>query len=556
MKKVILALLLFQTAALVLAQTTVDGEAEMMGGAFDQQPWASALKLNFQNQKFSVSPYVRLSAYDEKQSEETRNVGYRYSRTGNRYELTDVNSEDGYLFNYGIASRFLLGESNELKFNLTATHRTTEYYSHRTERLRSFEEGFDGSFAKSNVYCPTMKRDDIDAVLDFRHKFLAPGSSMGVRYQFHLNMSDDEMMQNVGESENFHPFMSNHLLRQTQIQSHDVVVDWLTPLTQHQALDLGIRYNNSTRESDDSQVLDGKNVLNEDFRHESQLWSVIADYRVKTSAFVGNAKLSYEHTEFHHRKLDDFVPQVRGQWNISKNNSLSLLYAMRIIRPDVEVLSPAKIIGAYTLDFGNENLKGTHANRIVLAYTHKTEALTSTTSVTSIFANDGITAIWMEKDNVRVSTFGNEGIRRAWSLTSDLSWKASATTTIKANGEVMWDKRIAEAINMAKEHWGAQVSLSLTQKLPARFSINVEGFYSEGYTIDLYSHYSRKVRGAAQLIRTFLRNDCLEARLAYSYCEYPTVILTQGQYTGRVTNRIDKENLASLSLCYRFGKSK
>jgi len=171
-----------------------------------------------------------------------------------------------------------------------------------------------------------------------------------------------------------------------------------------------------------------------------------------------------------------------------------------------------------------------------------------------IFAEDGFCAMWMERDDIRISTWGNMGVRRAWQLVPKLEWQAWKGSKINADGCIIWDKRIADAIHMQKEHWGYSMHGRVNQQLPQDFTLGFEGEISEGKTQDLYSHAGRQRRLGADVSKRFLKNKNLTATLAYQFCDQPNIILTQGAYKGHVYNRADNWNTITLGVKYTFKK--
>lgn len=165
-------------------------------------------------------------------------------------------------------------------------------------------------------------------------------------------------------------------------------------------------------------------------------------------------------------------------------------------------------------------------------------------------SNDGFNGIWMERDNRRIYQWGNEGKRRAWSLQPDFTLHASTTTKVRGQAVILRDKRIADAVSMAKEHWGVFSRLGVEQMLCATFRLNAFAEYSEGNTQDLYRHMGSAYRLGTTLSKSF--GDHFSTSLEYQYVRQAKEVYTHGGYTGSYHLYSARRNACSLSLKYKF----
>lgn len=171
-------------------------------------------------------------------------------------------------------------------------------------------------------------------------------------------------------------------------------------------------------------------------------------------------------------------------------------------------------------------------------------------SLSYTMSNDGFNGIWMERDNRRIYQWGNEGKRRAWSIQPDFTLRASATTKVRGQAVILWDKRIADAVSMAKEHWGVFSRLGVEQMLCATFRLNAFAEYSEGNTQDLYRHMGSAYRLGTTLSKSF--GDHFSTSLEYQYVRQAKEVYTHGGYTGSYHLYSARRNACSLSLKYKF----
>ena len=171
-------------------------------------------------------------------------------------------------------------------------------------------------------------------------------------------------------------------------------------------------------------------------------------------------------------------------------------------------------------------------------------------SLSYTMSNDGFNGIWMERDNRRIYQWGNEGKRRAWSIQPDFTLHASTTTKVRGQAVILWDKRIADAVSMTKEHWGVFSRLGVEQMLCATFRLNAFAEYSEGNTQDLYRHMGSAYRLGTTLSKSF--GDHFSTSLEYQYARQAKEVYTHGGYTGSYHLYSARRNACSLSLKYKF----
>lgn len=537
-------------AASAFAQTNVSGDATVKAGLGAEDPIAAKVNLKLSTPKFTFAPYVGITAIGKDASAYTDDVEYIYARTGNVYSSTKQMSSKGTDIVYGVLAQYVSG-LNTFAVNYSGQNRNEDVSGMQKEFLRTSDGKLLSSVAR-RISKPGFAGNNHAVKASFRHKTQRIGESFGVQYQFSRKATDELLCSEYTETVAFDDYKKNELQRKNTTTEHNVTLDWSRPLSALHSIDLGASYLYRLNESNVMQKFDAQLMLDENFQHSMHSVDVFAGYHLRWNPLVVNARIAYEHTRMESNNLDDVIPQINAQLNLNKRNMLSASYAMRIVRPSVELLAPYHVKDAYTEDFGNANLTGTHVNNVTLQYTNRTDRLTFGAAVAHIFVEDGFNAIWMEKDNIRVSTWGNEGARRAWSIAPSVNWMATPLTKLAASATLLWDKRIAYAINMEKEHWGITTDVSLSQVLPLGINMQLFCKYSEGNTVDLYSHSGRMLNYGASLRRAFLPKDRLVCELACSHLKSPEIILTQGAYSGTVLHQPDRGTRASLSLTYKW----
>ena len=539
------------------AQTQFSGSLDVAGGIGHANPWAGGMKLELKKEgKFLLSPFMRAYGINRNSSGMTEDIDFTYSgimplsqNAGNQYTSHRRTSNSGWGMQSGVTVQFTPDRHNLFKVDLVGEHVRQSLTGCQDEKTL----GADGSLlssVQSSFDNPTTKDHSLSVTALYQYKTNLEGEVVSLQYKYAQDNVEERVEQKVDKQQNFSAFQTNSLFSEAHVKRMDAQLDWHRPVAKGQSFDLGARYEGRNDELSDLQRFDGKAVVDEGYEHSYHTVGAFAAYNLRLKSLTAMARLEYDYTRQQGNDLSDLVPTARVQWQMSKKNSLTALYGRRIIRPTYDYLNPAHIRTAYTEYYGNPDLVGMHANNVQLAYQFKTQPVDFSATLQHIFANDGFNAIWMERDNVRLSTWGNEGKRRAWGLTPDVKWRPSAQTTLEASATVLWDKRVADAIHMAKEHWGVTAHVGLKQMLPFALLLNLAADYAEGNTIDLYSHAGRSVGLNAGLQHTFC--NFLTVALDYRFNEHPQTVLTQGGYTGKVHLRPTNQHAAVAKVSVKF----
>ena len=558
MRKKYIALSLLFGGLSASAQIDVTGTASVAGGLGQANPWDASMNLDIKKEgKFSINPFVRAYGINRFASEADEKIDFTYTgimplseNAGNRYTSNRRTDANGWALDCGVQMQFTPNKHNLFKINVESIDLFKDVHGSQTEQAWK-ADGTLLSSVRTSIWDPEQNKATQTASALYQYKTNMEGESITLQYKITHDTYDYRHYLTVDDHTNFSLFgKDSELSSNATINHHDAQVDWLRPVAKGHSVNLGARYEERDIHLTDEQFFDGVQVLKEPFDHRYYTVGAFAAYNLKWKGLTAMARLEYDYTRQQGNDLNDLVPTARVQWQIDKKNSLMALYGRRIVRAGYDLLNPAHIKGAYTEYYGNAGLVGMHANNVQLAYTLKTQPLDFKATLQHIFADDGFNAIWMERNNVRISTWGNEGKRRAWGLTPDVTWRLCDETTLQTNATLLWDKRVADAIHMAKEHWGITAHLGLKQQLPWSLQLTASADYSEGNTLDLYSHEGRSWGTNVGLQRSFGKLATLG--LEYYYKESPTICITQGGYTGIIDSDLTHRHAALLKLTVRF----
>ena len=551
-KKLIYMLMLLPFAMGAHAQTKVEGEATVGAGYGETAPYMGGVNLKVNTGKFTIKPYMNIEGITPYNSAELTSTGLTYNRTGNFYTQEEEKKWKGYQLGYGTDIQFRLNDRNIFQASIVGVHSDRRFTGEREEYLFD-KNGALLSSVKSLLSSPSLYRDEVNVQASYLHKTKLKGETLLLKYNYTLDNDDDNRLQYLTETAGFGPDMYtlNLITSDIFIHKHEVLFDWKRPIADGQQLNIGAKYSNNFIHSYDGQWLDDFEFSNSEFRHRTQTGGVYVGYSLKTKAIEANARVEYDYTHMQQKNLHDVIPQARFAYHINSQNTLIASYAMRVIRPTLQYLNDNKVKGPYTLEYGNRNLEGAHVNRMALAYALKTKKIDFTTTVSHINVTDGFNAIWMDVDNIRVYTWGNEGVRKAIDITPEMLWRATECTRLKVAFTALWDERIAYPIDLFNPNWGFTGRVGWEQQLPYDIKLDVNAMISKGNTIDVYSHEGLNYTFSGNLDRAFLGGK-LTATLGYEYKRLPKIEITQGTYTGSIYTRHHNPNTVRVALTYKF----
>lgn len=567
MKHITSAFAIFILSALTaMAQPQIHGNVGVEAGVGRSNPWETSLNLNIKDQKYDLSVSAGVVGLSPWTSASMENLDYTYLSTGNHYTSafnTRKSGTEEFLkskFNYRLTA------NDQLSLSLDATHSRMDIRGNRMEMVTT--GGGLKSMVQTSMLMPSLTESEIKAGGEYVHRFSVPMHSMRVMYNYSLSRGDEDELISVENSLGFKDFTENRIKGQNYDRKQSAGVEYDFDQTkndtrQHAAA--GVRYDNRQIHAHNWQwmeyfPLDGdgnplntlaKSEMEETFQHDTHVGAVYGLYNVKYKILDASARLEYDYTDLNGKHLNDIVANVRAQLNLRNGNSLTGMYVRNIVRPGLSYLNPAHIKRAFTEDYGNEDLEGVHINNLSLSYDKKWKKGSLGIRAYHIFVDDGFNAIWLEKNDKRISFWGNEGVRRAYGLKPTFTYRPAEGSTISGGAEVLWDKRVADAIHATKKHLGVSANIAYDQRFAKYYTLNAHFDYSKGNTVDLYSHLGQMMRYGMKLERTFL-NDKLLTGVSFDIYDDPEIILTQVSYTGSVLRSACRDFDVRLNLGYRF----
>jgi hypothetical protein len=553
MKKIFIYTLALPFALGLQAQTKVEGDATISAGYGDTAPYSGGVNLKINTNKFTIKPYFNVKSIMPYNSTELTSMDLVYNNSGNRFTQEQEHWQNGVSLKYGTDFQYRLKNHDIFQASIDGDYTERAINGERTEFFYD-PTGALISSVKSALRFPRLDKNEVKVQTSYLHKTNVEGGEFLLKYTYELEQEDEDKRQELSETVNFDNYSLSHITGDINIHKHEFLCDWKTPLvcdSYSHLFNFGIRYNNRYIISDDAQYLDGKENYDEVFRHKMNSAAVYAGYKLKANAWEADARVEYNRTRIQEKNLNDVIPQAKLVYHFNPFHSLTASYAMRIVRPTLSYLVGCHTVSPYAEEYGNEELEGTHINRMALTYNMLAPNVIFTATVAHINVTDGFNAIWYVKDDVRNYTWGNQGVRKAVEITPEVQWIAATATKVKAAFTALWDERIAYAINLRNPNWGFTGKAGLEQVLPQGIKLGVNAMISKGNTVDVYSHEGLNYIFGANVMRSFLDNK-LTASLGYEYKKLPVIEITQGAYTGSIYARHHNPNTVKLVLTYKF----
>jgi len=534
------------------------GTIEAQGGIGSANPWDGQIDLQYRNKQVFVHPFAGITGISRFSSKQDEELNLHYS-SGSYFESDITTEQKGTLLQYGTDLGFYFSPKSTLKAGIKVSQ----------DDLKCYGDGhiyvYDLLEYHYEIYGPKQDRKEIhttasfEQVLNRQHK---------LTFNYSHDQSEIRKTQNkvYGRSVNYIPngvredayaYRDN-----ADIDIYNLGAEWSYQSKHRWSIKSGVNYLSRKIDSECQEAyVDDKNLLTTDWitlyvnnpdrdisygssnlTHEIQTLAATSDFSlpIQRSPFGlpwhVALHLEYDFTTMtgswiDKKTLHDFVPRAIITMPLNSTQKLTASYVRRIIRPEWEMLNPFSFYDKFTTSYGNMELEGIHLNVASLVYRKQFAAGNFTTTASHIFTKDGFNAIWMLKGNKRIYTWGNQGERTAWSVAPALQISPNQLLTLNAKATLLWDKRIAEAISMEKEHWGITAETSALIKLPHEMSLDLHGLYSEGNTIDLYSHASRSFKVGSVFGMPI--GSYTQFNLRFDCYEYARTIVTQGAYTGR-----------------------
>lgn len=470
--------------------------------------------------------------------------------------LSDVNDvSQNVQATYGAQLNLALHPQHTLALSFEGANDCEHAMGSRSESLWD-KEGNLLSRVHGQYDHPNERANELSAALDYTYRTRRPGSALTLGYRYRWQNEQAGVEQQAYDAQGWSLFRENVLEQQINYHYHHAYLDYALPVAKGHLLDFGVAYDRRELLVQTEQDWDELRVLSAEYRHLMQYGGVHARYRLRLGPVEAMAHLEYRATRMQNRWLHDVLPTATVRYRVDSVHSLSAFYTIMLIRPEVQHLDTTRITDAYTTRFGKDEIVGVHVHNVALTYRAQLPRVEASAELRYLTATDGFNAIWMERGGNRIYTWGNEGVRHAIGLTPAVNSHLTPTTDFHWAATLMWDERVAEAINLRNANWGIRTDMRLTQRLFASASdtfqtyVALRGDYAYHNTLDVYSYAGHGGSVGADLDVSLKRS--LRLGIGYTCRFKPDIHITQGAYVGTLEYLPGASHLASLHLSYHF----
>ena len=411
---------------------------------------------------------------------------------------------------------------------------------------------------------------DLDGHLDYQHLTQRKGESLNLSYLISTTRLHNTTLYDYYDIVSLPDYSHMAQHNRNNFAEHTVQLDWTRPLWENHTLDLGAKYILRRNDSDAGQEFDNGHLMTSDFLHTTQVAALYAQYKLQAGpvSLMGGLRYEYSHlsakfrdgsADDFRRNLNDWVPSLTANWRINDSHSLKLNYALRINRPGISYLNPARFVTTTSVTQGNPDLESSGQHNLALGYSLLTPKLTMNWNLSASLSNDLLSLYRYVREGIIYNTYGNVGKVRWVGLNGYVQWRPWDGTQWMLNTWMSYDKRENESQQIKNDIWRLGFYTQLSQQLPwnvkLTLSLNKQGHYLNG----LYGYSDGGPWNyGIQLQRSFLKDDRLTVR-AYVYnpfnsskYEYARSYTDRGDYTGWSASR-SHSRYAGISISLRIG---
>lgn len=360
----------------------------------------------------------------------------------------------------------------------------------------------------------------------------------------------------------------------TRSSEHTVQADFTTPLSQHQTLNMGLKFI-ARRNISDAKFFDlssgtptyeASNSTN--YKNHQHILAGYTEYGLNLDKWSTKTGLRYEHTweevKFLLGRGADFnkhygclVPSFSFTYNLKPTMNIGLNYGMRISRPGISYLNPyVDRSQTTTISYGNPNLEVEKSHNVSLVFNTFTPKLMINFSIGENFANNQIEQYSFLKDGVLHNTYGNI-LRTRWTnIGTFINWAATTKTRFMLNAYVDYGDIRSYQLDSRNHGWQFDAFAGIQQTLPWKIKLSsFVGGSTHKYTLQGYNGGFNIM--AHTLTKSFFK-DKLDLSLRYVVPFTGKLNIKQyshgKDFDVHTTTHVPVQN-AVLSVTWRFGNT-
>lgn len=539
----------------------------------DDAPDGSAW-LQTQIDKLNLSFYGGYNRFSRRSSRHRSESLQKYEDSGNEMYSESSGDSHGQLGYFGLEGSIELDT-----LNLITAEFNGYTYSHKmnSKGLNTMKSGSgDLLYSYSNKYTSDPNRYfDIDGSLNYQHSTRKAGETLTLSYrisstnqrQHSINEYEDELNMPVPYTGTSNDFTLDFI-------EHTGQFDWTRPINEFNKFDIGAKYINRNNHSVNDQDYFNYQQLHSDFTHNTQVFALYFDYRLKWNKLGARAGLRYEYSRLAAKyrdgsndpfssNLNDWVPNAAISYDINDANTLKLSYSTRINRPGISQLNPAVVETPTSISSGNPDLGSSRHQSINLNYNLIGRKFSLDFGTSYSFMNNAVIAVQelLPGDIIR-SGYANSGHNKWFNIAAWMTYTPWSKTSLMLNANVNYAHRSNSSLDIRSHGWGGYVFFRVRQQLPWDLALtgNISIYQS---TPDLYdinkTPLSDNIYYGLELQKSFLKEKRLNVSLSIRNPFGRAIRLYESEpknagYTGYTRSyNYNNANVLSISASYRFG---
>ncbi len=530
--------------------------------------------LQTQIDKVNLSVYGGYNRFSKRSSKNRSESFRKYEDSGNEMYSESMGDSHGQLGYFGLEGSL---EIDTLNLVTAEFNGYTYSLKSNSRGLNTMKSGTgDLIYSYSNNYTSDPNRYfDIDGSFNYQRSTRKKGESLTLSYrlsstnqrQHSISEYEDELNMPVPYTGTSNDFTLDFI-------EHTGQFDWTRPINDINKFDVGLKYINRNNHSINDQDYFNYQQLHSDFIHNTQVFALYFDYRLKWKRIGARAGLRYEYSRLAVKyrdgsndpfssNLNDWVPNAAISYDINDANTLKLSYSTRINRPGISQLNPAVVESPTSISSGNPDLGSSRHQSINLNYNFIGRKFSMDLGASYSFMNNAVISVQeLLPGDIIKSGYANSGHNKWFNIAAWLSYTPWSKTSLMINANMNYAHKANPSLDLTTSGWGGNFFFRVRQQLP--WDLALTGYVSVyRSTPDLYSidktPLGDQMYYGLDLQKSFLKEKRLSVSLSisnpfgHSARIYESSPRNTG-YTGyNKSYNYNNANNFNISVGYRFG---
>lgn len=524
--------------------------------------------------KVNLSFYGGYNRFSRRNSRFRSETLQKYEDSGNEMYSESSGDSHGQLGYFGLEGSLELDTLNLLTAELNGYAYSLKSNS---ESLNSMKSGLGDliySYKVLNKSDPN-RYFDIDGNFNYQRSTRRKGETLTLSYRISSTNQRQHNISDYEEEVNLPvPYTGTSNDFTLNFIEHTGQFDWTRPINEINKFDVGVKYINRNNHSINDQDYFNWQQMHSDFIHNTQVFALYFDYRLKWKKFGARAGLRYEYSrlaaKYHdgsndpfHSDLNDLVPNAAISYDINDANTLKLSYSTRINRPGISQLNPAVVETPTSISSGNPDLGSSRHQSLDLNYNLIGRKFSLDLGTSYSFMNNAVIQVQeLMPGDILKSSYTNSGHNKWFNIAVWMNYTPFTKTSLMLNANVNYAHRSNPSLGITTHGWGGYAYVRIRQQLP--WDLALTGFTSiYQSTPDLYNsnrtHLDDNISYGFDLQKSFLKEKRLSVSLTIQNPFRNNVRIYETEprnagYTGfSRTYHYSFANILNISVSYRFG---